>query len=44
VDILRSAGYDRGLVIEDESHVKMGAPEFGDVLRRDVQHLSGLTG
>lgn len=44
VRILADAGYDRGLVIEDESHVKLSAPEFADVLRRGVDHLKGLLG
>jgi sugar phosphate isomerase/epimerase len=44
VAILSEAGYDRALVIEDESHVSRNAEEFAQVLKRGVAHLRSLVG
>jgi len=42
VDILRQAGYDHDLCIEDESLGKFPPEERREVLRRDAEHLKSL--
>lgn len=42
VDILREAGYDGDLCIEDESLGKFAPEERRSVLQRDAEHLKAL--
>lgn len=44
LDVLRAAGYDGGLYIEDESLGKFDGSERAQQLVRDVEHLKGLVG
>lgn len=42
ISILKNAGYDRGLTIEDESLGKFPEGERREVLKKDVEHLKSL--
>jgi len=42
VSILKKAGYDRGLTIEDESLGKFTPQQFLDVLKKDADYLKSL--